>query len=154
MLAMLASPGSLASSAPRSHTFTVSARIPVWHNTRLYIRAGTMAQIAVTRGNGTCHAGAPGCPRNPAGAGFLCSDTAMGEVYRNGPAGPRVPYGAVAGRVGPHGKPFLVGQHAAAPGPGELYLVYNDCAPPAAYRDNMGAWTVEVKGDFSSKRSA
>jgi hypothetical protein len=144
ILGMLAAPGSLAGTASRSYTFTVSALTPAWHNTGVNIRAGTMAQIAVISGNGTCHAGAPGCPRNPAGAGFFCSHTAMGEVYRNGPAGPHVPYGAVAGRVGPHGKPFLVGHHVGVKGPGVLYLVYNDCAPPAAYRDNAGAWTVRV----------
>jgi len=75
--------------------------------------------------------------------------TADGKPYPPGPAGPNVTYGAVVGRVG-SGKPFLVGAHASAPGPGELYLVYNDCEPPSAehprgaYGDNDGAWTVSV----------
>jgi hypothetical protein len=146
ILGMLVTPASLATSAARTHTFTLSTKTPAWLNTGLNIPAGTTAQIVVTGGNGTCHAGARGCPKNPAGAGFLCNHTAMGLVYRNGPAGPHVPYGAVAGRVGPHGKPFLVGHHVGVKGPGELYLVYNDCAPPAAYRDNRGAWTVRVTG--------
>jgi hypothetical protein len=152
MLGILAAPGSLATSAPPSHTFTVSTRTPAWHDTGLYIRTGTTAQIVVTGGNGTCHVDAPGCPRDPGGAGFFCTRTAKGEVYPNGPAGPHVPYGAVAGRVGPHGKPFLVGLRVSVRGAGELYLVYNDCDPPAAYRDNVGAWKVSVTG--ASKRNA
>jgi hypothetical protein len=134
---------SAANSAP-GHTFTVSARNPAWQDTRLYIRRGMNARVVVTGGNGTCHPGAPGCPRKPEGAGFLCSKTALGQTYPNGPAGAQVPYGAVAGRIGPRGKPFLIGRHVTVTGPGELYLVYNDCEPPAAYRDNRGAWTVSV----------
>lgn len=149
VLGVLVAPGSLAGSAAQSRTFTVSTRSSAWLDTGLKIRAGTTAQIVVTGGNGTCHPGATGCPRRPEGAGYFCRQTAAGEVYPNGPAGPNVSYGAVAGRVGATGKPFRVGRRASARGPGELYLVYNDCGPPAGYRDNRGSWTVRVTGDFS-----
>jgi len=52
------------------------------------------------------------------------------------------PYGALVGKVGPFGQPFLIGRASSfiAPASGNLYLVVNDNL--GFYSDNLGGFTV------------
>lgn len=125
-------------------TLTLGTSSPVFRDTGVKLAKGASATISVT-GDGTCHApSASDCPTGPNGAGFTCASNPIAGPVPPGPAGPDVPYGAVAGRVGKHGKPFLIGKGRSAAGPGELYLVYNDCDPPAGYGDNGGSFRVSI----------
>ncbi len=42
------------------------------------------------------------------------------------------------------GAAFVIGSRGTATGPGELYVIYNDCIPPQGYADNSGSFRVEV----------
>jgi len=56
------------------------------------------------------------------------------------------PYGALVGRVGPYGEPFLIGGSTSftAPASGNLYLVVNDNL--GFYYDNLSGFTVLING--------
>jgi hypothetical protein len=56
------------------------------------------------------------------------------------------PYGALIGRVGPFGEPFLIGGASSfiAPATGKLYLVVNDNL--GTYSDNRRGYTVLIRG--------
>lgn len=118
-------------------------------NTGLTLSSGADATLT-SQGDGTCHVpSAVDCPvGNPNGVAD-CTSTAIGNLPP-GPAGPGLPFGAVVGRLGPRGTPFLVGSGpTTVHGPGTLYLLYNDCNPPGGYGDNGGSFkvTVTVTGD-------
>jgi hypothetical protein len=144
LVVAVATPG-----AVETRTLTVAANSPNWLDTGLSLSAGASATLAAT-GDGTCHAGgASDCPvGNPNGVGFTCASNPIVGSVPPGPAGPNVPYGALAGKVGTSGTPFLVGAGKTVGGSGELFLVYNDCDPPSGYSDNAGTFTVKVTGDF------
>jgi hypothetical protein len=127
-------------------TFTVPASSPNWLDTGLNLSAGASDTLSVA-GNGTCHVGgASDCPvGNPHGAGFTCAGSPFGN-FPPGPAGPTIPYGALAGKINANGTPFLVGPGVTVTGPGELFLVFNDCNPPMGYSDNAGSYAVSVSG--------
>jgi hypothetical protein len=130
-------------------TLTLSTGSPVYLDTGVDLAKGASATISV-KGNGTCHAGGGfPCPDpgSPNGAGPLCAAYSVPP----GPAGPNVPFGAVAGRVGNAGTPFLIGAGKTVAGPGELFLVYNDCEPPTGYSDNAGSFKVSVTYDRTDK---
>ena len=133
-------------------SFTVPALSSSWLDTGLYVQAGKTATINVTGGDATCHAGgAVDCPLgNPSGVGYTCENNPVVGAVPPGPAGPLVPYGALAGRVGASGAGFLVGSSRTASGPGELSLIFNDCEPPLGYSDNAGSFSVAVAGEFGA----
>jgi hypothetical protein len=56
------------------------------------------------------------------------------------------PYGALVGKVGPDGQPFLIGGASSftAPSSGDLYLSVNDNL--GFYNDNLGGFTVILAG--------
>ena len=141
MIAAVALP---ASAAQATQTFTVSASSSEWIDTGVSIPAGSSA-VLTAAGDGTCHAGGSvDCPvGNPNGAGILCADSRVGDLPP-GPAGPAFPYGALAAKVGAGGTPFLIGSSKSVAGPGELFLVFNDCNPPSGYSDNPGSYRVNV----------
>jgi hypothetical protein len=143
---VLASSSAQAAPAGPTRTFTVLASSSEWLYTGVDLPTGASATLSAT-GNGTCHAGgASDCPVGvPNGAGYTCAGSPFGS-FRSGPAGPAFPYGALAAKVGPDGTPFLLGSGTTAGGPGEVYLVFNDCNPPEGYSDNSGAYTVTVVG--------
>jgi hypothetical protein len=123
-------------------TVTLDARNPNFLDTHVALAAGETVSITAS-GNGTCQAGNHyyACPGGPAGSGIKCAN--VGAGYGPGPAGANVPIGAVAAKVG-SGTPFFVGHAGTATGPGELYVIYNDCIPPEGYADNAGSFTVTI----------
>lgn len=56
------------------------------------------------------------------------------------------PYGALVGRVGPDGQPFLIGDASAfiSPASGNLYMAVNDNL--SFYNDNLSGFTVILAG--------
>jgi hypothetical protein len=152
VMAVAASLLAFASTAPAAvttQTFTVSASSSSWLGTGIVLPSGASVTVSAS-GDGTCHAGgASDCPvGNPNGAGFTCANSPFGN-FSSGPAGPDFPYGALAGRVGDTGVPFLVGTGRTVTGPGQLFFVFNDCNPPLGYSDNAGGYTITVTGDWS-----
>ncbi len=131
--------------------FVISALRSQWRDTGLLIKDGASASIHISSSDATCHTpSASDCPVGKS-AGYTCSDNPVVGNVPPGPAGDAIPYGVLAGKVGANGKPFAVPSGATASGPGELYLVYNDCSAPAGYGDNGGSVSVYVTGDFKVK---
>ena len=129
--------------APRG-TWVVDATSASWLDTGLLLKAGETIDLTAS-GDGTCHTPAGGgCPAGDAsGSGH---GTCAAAGYNPGPA-PDQPWGAVVGRLGMNGNPFLVGSAATVTGPGTLQLAYNDCQPSNSgagpgYSDNAGSYTV------------
>jgi hypothetical protein len=129
---------------------TIDATNPGWTPIADLPKGGT-AKISVTGGNATCHAGgAVDCPiGDPKGSGQLCSASGPNGDQNNppGPAGPKVPYGGLAGRIAPESgkkKTFPIGASETVAGPGKVALVFNDCAAPLGYSDNEGTFEVAV----------
>src|SRR5262249_43720478 len=120
--------------------FTLNTTSSAWVDTGIAIPAGGVATLAVT-GNGRCGSLSDCPPRSPLGSGVTCAARTLGSLPA-GPGGGAIPYGAVAARVGTSGKPFQVGASGTVNGPGELFLLYNDCA--GYYADNSGSFTVTV----------
>lgn len=130
-----------AAAATTTTTVTLSATSEEFIDTGAKLANGTSASITVT-GDGTCHTGGSSdCPGGPAGAGTTCANRELGAL-EPGPAGPEVPYGSVAGKIGAEGAPFFIGAGKTVTGPGELYVVYNDCA--GYYGDNEGSFEVTI----------
>ena len=130
---------SLAATSDVTRTFTLSASSRAWVDTGIEIPAGGSARLAVS-GNAKCGPGTD-CPAgSPLGAGHTCASRSLGPLPPG--AAPDVNYGAVGGRVGRNGTPFMVGRGTTVKGPGILYLVYEDCA--GYYGDNSGAFAVAV----------
>jgi hypothetical protein len=129
----------------------VSATSASWVNTGVSVDSGQSATLKVVSGNGTCHVpDAYGCVtgQSQRASSSLCSD--LGDQVA-GPAGADIPWGAMVGRIGAAGRPFLIGHGVTARGEGDVYLIYNDCGTGpvgSGYRDNAGAFTVSV--DVSS----
>ena len=134
-----ASSGGRAASAGGTKTFRLAATSAAWVNTRIRIPVSG-AKVTVA-GNAKCGPGTD-CPAgSPLGAGHTCGARALGAL-NPGPA-PDTNYGAVAGRLDPSGKPFMIGASKTVKGPGILYLVYEDCA--GYYGDNSGTFNVTVE---------
>ena len=138
----------------------VSATSASWVNTGVSVESGQSATLKVVSGNGTCHVpDAYGCvtgqPQRASSS--LCSD--LGDQVA-GPAGADIPWGAMVGRIGATGRPFLIGHGVTLRGQGDVYLIYNDCGTGpvgSGYRDNAGAFTVSVNvsgGELSVAVSA
>jgi hypothetical protein len=107
-------------------------------NTGIRLAKGQKLTLRVS-GNGKCGAGTD-CPAgDPFGSHHTCAGRTLGPLA-DGPAGPKVNYGAVAAKVGEHAKPFMVGHRKTVTGPGLLYVIYNDCA--GYYADNSGSFTI------------
>jgi hypothetical protein len=101
--------------------------------------AGSSASITVS-GNGKCGEGSD-CPLGASGGGGqTCANRKLGPLTP-GQAGPNVPYGSVAARVG-KGPVSVVGPSGKVSGTGELQLIYADCS--GYYGDNTGSYTVTV----------
>jgi hypothetical protein len=132
-------------------TVTLDARNPNFLDTHVALAAGETVSITAS-GNGTCQAGDHyyACPGGPDGSGILCAN--VGGGFGPGPAGANVPIGAVAAKVG-SGTPFFVGHAGTATGPGELYVIYNDCIPPEGYEDNAGSFTVTIGTPLNPKNA-
>ena len=121
-----------------SKTFNLPAGSGAWVDTQINLADGQTATIEIA-GNAKCGAGSD-CPAgNPNGSGHTCATRTLGPLSP-GPA-PAANYGSVASKVG-DGSPVMVGAHATVAGPGELQLVYNDCA--GYYGDNTGSFTATV----------
>ncbi len=131
-----------AAAGARTHTLHLDARNSRFSDTGVALAAGQKAIITAT-GNGTCQAGSHyyACPGGPNGSGIECAN--VGAGFGPGPAGPNVPIGVVAGRVG-SGTPFVIGSRGTATGPGEVFIIYNDCIPPKGYADNAGSFQVKI----------
>jgi hypothetical protein len=133
---------SKATPGKKTQTVTLSATSEEWTDTGIELGKGQQATITVS-GEGTCHeGGAADCPGGPVGAGYLCSENPALGPLPPGPAGEAVPYGAVAGKLG-EGAPFEVGAGKTVKGPGELYLLYNDC--DGYYGDNAGSFEATIE---------
>ena len=133
----------LAASAGGTKTFTLPAGSGAWVSTGIDIPAGGSVRVTVS-GDAKCGAGTD-CPAgNPLGAGHTCATRTLGPLAPG--VAPDVNYGAVGGRVGPRGAPFMIGAAKTVDGPGVLYLVYEDCA--GYYGDNSGSFTVKVTGGY------
>jgi hypothetical protein len=132
-----------AAATTTTKTVTLSATSEEFLDTGVDLANGATASITVT-GDGTCHYGdtSSDCPGGPSGAGITCADNPFEPGDPAGPAGEEVPYGSVAGRIGSEGKPFFIGAAKTVTGPGELYVVYNDCA--GHYGDNEGSFEVTI----------
>jgi hypothetical protein len=116
-------------------TVTLATTNSSFVDTGVNLPAGATATMTAT-GDGTCNdSGTSDCPPGDASGTATCADI----DFPAGPAGPDINYGAIAGRVG-SGAPFAVGDAGTAKGPGELYLVYNDCY----YGDNAGSYQVTI----------
>jgi len=134
-----------ANSASRTHnaleprTFVLQATSDAWVDTGITIPKGGSVLVTVS-GNAKCGPGTD-CPAgNPLGAGHTCADRTLGRLAP-GPA-PDVFYGAVGGRLGAKGTPFMIGASNTVRGPGLLFLVYEDCK--GYYGDNSGSFDVRV----------
>jgi hypothetical protein len=128
-----------AAAAPITRTFTLDLRRESFTPTGIVLPAGTSASISAS-GNGKCGEGSD-CPTGASGgAGQTCASRSLGPLPA-GQAGPSVPYGSVVARVG-SGPVSVVGPSGKVSGPGELQLIYADCA--GYYSDNTGSYTVTV----------
>jgi hypothetical protein len=140
VILVVAGAGAAPAGAVDTTTVTVDTLQTSFQSTGITLGEGETVKL-VAKGDGTCHAGGAGdCPIGDAsGVGATCGG------FEPGPAGPDIPYGAVAGRLGADGKGFLVGEKATVTGPGELFLVYNDCNPTkGGYSDNAGSFQVTI----------
>jgi len=135
-VALATGAGSLADTV----SFTLNTTSSAWVDTGIAIPAGGVATLAVT-GNGRCGSLSDCPPGDPLGSRVTCAARTLGSLLA-GPGGADIAYGAVAARVGSSGKPFQIGASGSASGPGELFLLYNDCA--GYYADNGGSFTVTV----------
>ncbi len=129
------------------HVFAATApiRVPAnveWVSTGLYVESGQTFQLSVL---GKAITGPlsvyPGAISDPAGQTW---NLGCGE-YEGAPppcAMDYAPYGALVGRVGPSGVPFLIGNASSftTPASGYLYLAVNDNL--GTYYDNMSGFTV------------
>ncbi len=137
--------GAASGSGAGGQTFTVQAADFNWLSTGLTLAAGETVTLTLA-GDGTCSSGGTSdCPIGHS-AGYLCSKNPVIGPQPPGPAGDAIPYGAVAGRLGTSGTPFLVKDGTTVTGPGELFLIFNDCNAPDGYGDNAGSMTITVNG--------
>jgi hypothetical protein len=128
-----------AAAAPITRTFTLDLGRESFTPTGIVLEAAVSAAITVT-GNGKCGEGSD-CPTGASGgAGQTCASRSLGPLPP-GQAGADAPYGSVAARVG-SGPASVIGPSGNVSGPGELQLIYADCA--GYYSDNTGSYTVTV----------
>jgi hypothetical protein len=120
-------------------TVTVAATNDAWIDTGVHLSAGQHATLTVS-GDASCGPGSD-CPAgSTTGAGTTCAGRTLGPLPP-GPA-PNVNYGAIGARLGSSGAAVMVGSKLTVTGPGELYVVYEDCA--GYYNDNSGSFTVQI----------
>lgn len=135
--------------ADETKKVTVDALSTTW-KTVAKVRRGKAVSLRFQGGDATCHeGGAVDCPiGDPHGSQKPCSASGP-NGDRNappGPAGDAIPYGALAGRVvgkDGEGTAFLLDSHRIVSQPGELQLVFNDCA--GGYGDNAGSFRVLIE---------
>lgn len=139
LLALLAGRSSPASAAE------LVVRVPAeveWVSTGIWVEAGQTAAIAVEGLAITAPLSRfPGAKSGPDGQVW---NLGCGQ-YEGAPspcALDDAPYGALIGRIGPSGDPFLIGDAASftAPASGYLYLTVNDNL--GSYSDNLSGFTV------------
>lgn len=121
----------------REFVLAAGSQTPV--ATGIQLTEGSPAELQIS-GNAKCGAGAD-CPEGSfGGSGQTCGGRELGAL-NPGPAGPAIPYGAAAARIGA-GSWSVITPGATIAGKGELQLVYNDCE--GYYGDNSGSFLVKV----------
>jgi hypothetical protein len=135
--------------SPRALAATLSVRVPAgteWVNSGILVEAG---QTVCLTAKGVAITGPlkwfPGAISGPEGQVW---NLGCGE-YEGAPppcALDGAPYGALVGRVGPSGEPFLIGGASSfsPPASGWLYLTVNDNL--GLYLDNLAGFTVLFPG--------
>jgi hypothetical protein len=132
-----------------AYAATNPVRVPahvVWVNTGVYVEKDETISL-VTRGKAIT---APlniyhGAISGPAGQDWWGVGCGENPVAPEPCALNGAPYGALVGRIGPSGEPFLIGGASSfiAPATGELYLIVNDNLE--YYYDNLAGFTVLFK---------
>ena len=116
---------------------------PVWTPTGVEAVAGSTVPlaaggVAITAPAGVFHPlpGGLGAVSGPGGQEFTCVNFVGGTCFLEG-----APFGALIGRVGADGTPFLIGDASSfvAPASGDLFLAVNDYIE---FDDNQGGFTV------------
>lgn len=140
LIAVLILPATLVSAAPMSvDHFRLSAGAG-WADSGFYVEAGQEVTVtaygqAVTA---PINVYGPGSVSGPDGQWHICPN------YDNSPpcAMENTPYGALVGKIGEDGTPFLIGSDYTftADSSGDLYLAVNDLLP--YYQDNYGNYMV------------
>jgi hypothetical protein len=137
--------GAMAAAAPRTLAATSPVRVPAgieWVDTGILVTAGQEVYIDT---HGVAITGSlrsyPGAISGPDGQVW---NLGCGE-YEGAPPPcvmDNAPYGALVGRVGPSGDPFLIGGASSfiAPAGGALFLSVNDNL--GFYGDNLAGFTV------------
>lgn len=126
--------------------FSIDARSDQYVATGIVLNKAVSVSLMVG-GNGSCHVPPlAGCePGDASGSGH-----SPGQCVSAGalpPTAPHLPWGAMVGKLGANGKPFLIGNSRTVSGKGELFMVYNDChagpsTPQGGYNDNGGTFSV------------
>jgi Common central domain of tyrosinase len=112
----------------------------VWQDTGVDAQSGTPLSVQYLSGQWMCSPG----------AGWTNGTGTSRFIAKPGYAMPGVNEGALVGKIGPNGAPFLIGNQNAAPTgqSGRLYLSINDDVPPRygdGFKDNQGSLNIAIQ---------
>jgi len=118
---------------------TVDSKV-VWQDSGVDVQSGVPVSIQYLSGRWMCSPG----------AGWTDANGTSRYIAKPGYAMPGVNEGALVGKIGSNGAPFLIGNSGAAPNnqSGRLYLSINDDVPPrygAGYVDNQGSINISIR---------
>jgi len=141
LIAALLAPASIAVAAPSADSthFRLEANAG-WIDSGYFVEAGGQLRI-------TAYGQAVTAPINVFGSGSVSGPDGQGNICPNYDGAPpcameNAPYGALVGKIGADGTPFLIGSNftLTADTAGDFYLAVNDLLP--YYSDNYGNYIV------------